>query len=51
MMEPEPSESNELLKADVLGRVRVRPEHRERMHYAFEDSAIVSSPVNETFRN
>jgi hypothetical protein len=40
MTEPEPSESDELLKADVLGRVRVRPEHRERMLDAFEASAM-----------
>ena len=40
MTEPEPSESDELLKADVLGRVRVRPEHRERMLDAFESSGM-----------
>jgi hypothetical protein len=40
MTEPEPSESDELLKADVLGRVRARPEHRERMLDAFEASAM-----------
>ena len=38
MTEREPSECDELLKADVLGRVRVRPEHRERMLDAFESS-------------
>lgn len=40
MTEPESSESDELLKADVLGRVRVRPEHRERMLDAFESSGM-----------
>jgi len=34
------TESDELLKADVLGRVRFRPEHRERMLDAFEASAM-----------
>jgi hypothetical protein len=40
MTEPESSERDELLKADVLGRVRVRPEHRERMLDAFEAGAM-----------
>ena len=34
------TESDELLKADVLGRVSFRPEHRERMLDAFEASAM-----------
>ncbi|MFM2196960.1 MAG: hypothetical protein RLZZ505_392 [Verrucomicrobiota bacterium] len=40
MTEPESSKSDEFLNADVLGRVRVRPEHRERMLDAFEDGAM-----------
>ncbi len=40
MTDPDPNETDVLLKADVLGRVRVRPEHRERMLDAFEASGM-----------
>jgi hypothetical protein len=36
----EQSETGELLKTDVLGRVRVRPEHREKTLDAFEASGM-----------
>ncbi len=40
MTEPETNEADELLKTDVLGRVRVRPEQREKMLDAFESSGM-----------
>lgn len=40
MTEPESTGTNEILKTDVLGRVRVRPEHREKMLDAFEASGM-----------
>lgn len=40
MTELESTVADELLKADALGRVRVRPEQRERMLDAFESSAM-----------
>lgn len=40
MTEPESKGTDEILKADVLGRVRVRPEHREKMLDAFESSGM-----------
>jgi hypothetical protein len=36
----ESNEGDEFLKTDVLGRVRVRPEQREKMLDAFEASAM-----------
>lgn len=40
MTEPESTESDEILKTDALGRLRVRPEHREKMLDAFEASGM-----------
>lgn len=40
MTDPETSETEEFLKTDVLGRVRVRPEQREKLLNAFEASVM-----------
>lgn len=40
MTEREPDEIEEFLRTDVLGRVRVRPEQREKLLDAFEASAM-----------
>lgn len=43
MTDQEPEVADEFLKTDVLGRVRVRPQQREKLLDAFEASAMSGS--------